>query len=72
MSIIVLTPTGYDDFMVLIDAIRRKIGASDFEYSQHAVDQTTLRHISVHELREAISNGQVIEDYPSNKYGLVV
>lgn len=55
--------------MALIDEIRVKIGAGDFEYSQHAVDQTTLRHIAVHELREAIASGEVIEDYPNDKYG---
>ena len=55
--------------MALIDAIRVKVGSGDFEYSQHAVDQTTLRHIAVHEFREAIANGEVIEDYPNDKYG---
>ena len=55
--------------MALIDAIRVKVGSGDFEYSQHAVDQTTLRHIAVHELREAVAAGEVIEDYPNDKYG---
>ncbi len=55
--------------MALIDAIRAKVAAGQFEYSQHAVDQTTLRRIAVHELREAMANGEVIEDYPSDKYG---
>ncbi len=64
-----LTSPGYDGFMALIDEIRVKVGSGDFEYSQHAVDQTTLRHIAVQELREAIAAGEVIEDYPSDKYG---
>ena len=55
--------------MSLIDAIRVKVGSGDFEYSQHAVDQTTLRRITVRELRDAIANGEVIEDYPNDKYG---
>ena len=55
--------------MALIDEIRLKVGSGEFEYSQHAVDQTTLRHIAVQELREAIANGEVIEDYPNDKYG---
>lgn len=41
----------------------------DFEFSQHAVDQAILRHISVQELREAISQGEIIEGYPDDKYG---
>lgn len=55
--------------MALIDAIRAKVRSDDFEYSQHAVDQVTSRRIAVHELREAIVNGEVIEDYPNDKYG---
>ncbi len=55
--------------MTLVDAIRVKVGSGDFEFSQHAVDQTALRHISVQELREALATGEVIEDYPIDKYG---
>lgn len=55
--------------MALIDEIRAKVGSGEFEYSQHAVDQTTLRCIAVREIREAITNGEVIEDYPNDKYG---
>ena len=55
--------------MALIEAIREKVGANDFEFSQHAVDQTILRHISVQEIREAFGTGKVIEDYPQDKYG---
>ena len=55
--------------MAMIEEIRTKIAQDQSEFSQHAVDQSTIRHISVQELREAISDGQVIEDYPDNKYG---
>ena len=55
--------------MALIEAIREKVLANAFEFSQHAVDQTILRRISVQEIREAIGNGKVIEDYPGDKYG---
>jgi hypothetical protein len=55
--------------MTLIEAIREKVLANAFEFSQHAVDQTILRRISVQEIREAIGNGKVIEDYPEDKYG---
>ena len=55
--------------MTLIEAIREKVLANAFEFSQHAVDQTILRCISVQEIREAIGNGKVIEDYPEDKYG---
>ena len=55
--------------MASIDDIREKIARGQFEFSQHAVDQSIVRHISVQELREAIAIGEVIEDYPSDKYG---
>ena len=55
--------------MAIIDEIRAKIAGSQFEFSQHAVDQSIVRHISVQELREAIAIGEVIEDYPNDKYG---
>jgi Domain of unknown function (DUF4258) len=50
--------------MELIESLRDKVAAGDFEYSEHAVNQSILRRISVAELREAIANGEVIEDYP--------
>jgi hypothetical protein len=54
---------------LMIEQIRAKIQAGRFEFSRHAVDQSVLRQISVQELREAIANGEIIEDYPEDKYG---
>jgi hypothetical protein len=53
----------------MIEEIRTKIQVGQFEFSKHAVDQSILRQISVQELREAIANGEIIEDYPEDKYG---
>ncbi len=53
----------------MIEPIRAKIRARQFELSKHAVDQSILRRVSVQELREAIANGEIIEDYPDDKYG---
>jgi hypothetical protein len=55
--------------MELMHFIREKIASGDFEFSQHAVDQSIRRRISVQELREAIAVGEVIEDYPDDRYG---
>jgi uncharacterized protein DUF4258 len=55
--------------MAIIDDIREKIASGQFEFSQHAVDQSIVRHISVRELREAMAGGEIIEDYPTDKYG---
>lgn len=53
----------------MIEEIRQKITQGKFEFSRHAVDQSLIRHISVKELREAITTGEIIEDYPDDKYG---
>jgi Domain of unknown function (DUF4258) len=53
----------------LIEGIRQRFADEQFEFSKHAVDQSILRQIRVQEIREIISNGQVIEDYPNDKYG---
>ncbi|BAU10566.1 hypothetical protein LEP3755_10500 [Leptolyngbya sp. NIES-3755] len=53
----------------MIEAIRQKFAAEQFEFSKHATDQSIVRRIQVQEIREAIANGQVIEDYPNDKYG---
>jgi hypothetical protein len=54
----------------MIDAIKQKAAAGQYEYSRHAVDQTIKRRIAVHEVAEAIaSQSLIIEDYPDDKYG---
>jgi len=53
----------------MIRELRSKIADGLFEFSEHAVDQSIIRHVSVQEIREAFANGQVIEDYPDDKYG---
>ena len=54
---------------MLIEEIRVKVASGNFEFTQHAVDQSLLRQVTVNELREAVSTGEVIEDYPQDKYG---
>lgn len=53
----------------MIDQLRAKIQADQFEFSQHAVDNSILRHITLQEVREAFTQGEIIEDYPDDKYG---
>lgn len=54
---------------MMIEQIREKIAQNQFEFSKHAVDQSILRHVSVQELHEAVANGEIIQDYPDDKYG---
>ena len=53
----------------MIEQIRAKIQAGQFEFSKHAVDRSILRVVSVQEMHEAVANGEIIEDYPDDKYG---
>ena len=53
----------------MIEQLREKFAAGQFEYSQHAVDQSILRRVTVEELRECVRSGEIIEDYPEDKYG---
>ena len=55
--------------IALIDEIREKFARDEFEFSRHALDQTVLRRISVGEIRDAVEHGELIEDYPNDKYG---
>ncbi len=55
--------------MAIIEELRVKFSQEKFEFSRHAVDQTVLRNISVREIRETMNKGEIIEDYPDDKYG---
>ncbi len=55
--------------MAFIDDIRANIARGRFEFSRHAADQSILRRISVQELHEAVAAGEIIEDYPDDRYG---
>jgi len=49
--------------------IRKKVADGLFEFSKHAVDQGIIREINIDDLITVIMNGEVIEDYPDDKYG---
>ncbi len=53
----------------IITEIKIKIRLGLFEYSKHAVDQSILREISVQEIVDVLMTGEIIEDYPNDKYG---
>ena len=50
----------------LVVAIREKVAAGMFEFSEHAMDQTIVRGIRVQEVREAMAACEIIEDYPDD------
>ncbi len=53
----------------MIEEIRRSFATLEYEYSLHAVDQSIRRQITRQELEEAVADGEIIEHYPTDKYG---
>lgn len=53
----------------MIDDLRKKFHRQEYEYTLHAVDQSILKHITRKEIEEAIDKGEIIEDYPTDKFG---
>lgn len=53
----------------ILQEIQVKVANNQFEFSEHALTQSILRTIQVQEVREALATAEIIEDYPSDKYG---
>lgn len=54
----------------MIEGIKKAILKEErYEFSIHAADKSILLKITLAELREAIGSGEIIEDYPEDKYG---
>ena len=53
----------------MIEEIREKFSTGQFEFSKHAVDLSILRQVTLQDMRETITAGEIIEDYPDDKYG---
>lgn len=52
-----------------IEEIRSKVGKDEFVLSNHAHEERQAEAISIEDLKTAILNGEVIEDYPEDKRG---
>jgi hypothetical protein len=52
-----------------LDAIKRTFRSGDYKYTQHAVERTTERKITRREIEQAVERGEIIENYPNDKYG---
>lgn len=49
--------------------VRKAFDEKKFRYTKHGAEQRINRHITGEEIEHAIQNGEIIEDYPSDKYG---
>jgi hypothetical protein len=50
-------------------AIQQAVAQGDYRYTAHALQRTTVRHISRAEIEQAIVQAEIIESYPEDKYG---
>lgn len=51
-----------------IKGIQDKIKNGDYRFSEHAVKRMIEKSIDRHEVEEAVINGELIEEYPDDKY----
>ncbi|MDI6732759.1 MAG: DUF4258 domain-containing protein [Planctomycetota bacterium] len=52
-----------------ISEIRKAFTEKRFRYTKHGAEQRIKRRITSEEIEQAILNGEIIEDYPVDKYG---
>lgn len=56
-------------FQEKLDYIKKAVAEGKYRYTIHGAKQRIARRIKRKELEEAISSGEVIEDYPNHHYG---
>jgi len=49
--------------------LQTKFAAEEIEFAAHAVQRMIQRTITILDVKTAIANGQLIEDYPNDTYG---
>jgi len=51
-----------------IEELKVKIGIGEYRFSDHAVKRMINRSIERAEIEDAVSSGEIIEEYPDDKY----
>lgn len=52
----------------LLEKIRYNVKNEEYRFTVHALERRIGRNISKIEIEEAISNGEIVEEYPKDKY----
>ena len=55
--------------MEVLESIKKLIETDDYRLTIHALERCTERDISPNEVREVLLSGEIIENYPKDKYG---
>ena len=53
----------------MIESIKKHVKAGIHRFTVHGFERCVERHISPNEVKYAILSGEVIEEYPEDKYG---
>lgn len=53
----------------MIERIKKQVKAGNYRFTVHGFERCVERHISPNKVKYAILSGEVIEDYPEDKYG---
>lgn len=51
-----------------LDLIRDKVSKTEYRFSEHAIKRMIKRSIERFEVEEVLMNGEIIEEYPEDKY----
>jgi Domain of unknown function (DUF4258) len=51
------------------DEVKKSFAEQTYLFTEHASSRAAKRKIFSNEIEEAVLNGEVIEDYPDDKYG---
>lgn len=52
-----------------IESIQQKLSMGEYHWRRHAIQRSIERGIAEEETVEAILSGEIIEEYPTDKYG---
>ena len=53
----------------MIDSIRERVKEGNYRLTVHALERCLERDISPGEIKDVILSGEIIENYPDDKYG---
>ncbi len=53
----------------MIEIIKKQVESGNYRFTIHGFERCVERNISPDEVKYAILSGEVIEDYPKDKYG---
>ena len=53
----------------MIEKIKNQVEAGNYRFTIHGLERCVERNISPNEVKYAMLSGEVIEDYPEDKYG---